>query len=244
MYKSLLPLLLLAAAMIVGCDEGEITHDMARFDRAYVPALVLTSTKDISGQSVLAVKRLRQDWELVSAKYSRIFTGGEASMNIGSIIERSDGLITIGDFAGAHAELERIRVLMMDARRRNGIEYYLDPLTVFHQSMEKMASRVSGKDHASITEEDIRAIAGMLPLARKQWQVVTDAPFKRGPFLFTRDNEAALMDAVAAEGRAIEDLGDALRSRNRRVIARHVLLLKQGYSMVLRMFGNFDSISI
>ena len=245
MPKALLGYLLFITLIIVsGCREDEVMHDMARFDRAYVPALVLTGTRDTTGRSVLAVKRLRQDWELVSAKYAGIFRGGDTAMRISGIIEKADALVTTGDFEGAHAELERIRGLMMEARKSNGVEYYLDFLTDFHTTMEKMVSVVKDRDPSLMGTQDAEAIARLLPLARAQWKAVSEAPFSRGPFLFSRENEEALMEAVAAEAGAIEDLGAALRSRNMKLISRHTMLMKAGFARVFEMFGNFDSVSI
>jgi len=235
---------LVLASLLFGCNEQEVLHDMARFDRAYVPALVLTGTKDTTGQSVLAVKRLRQDWDLLSAKYRQLFVAGDATGKVSGIIERADLLITTGDFEGAHRELQSISGILKDARKESGIDYYMDYLSQFSTTISKPVSAVMGKEPEDITGSDVESIAVMLPKARAQWNAVSNARFDRKPFLFDKQTERALMEAVAAETKAIENLDAAIRSGNRKLIARHSVLLREGFLRIFRMFGNFDSVSI
>lgn len=245
MLRKVLPLVFSVAALLVsGCNEQEVIHDMARFDRAYVPALVLTVTRDTTGQSVLAVKRLRQDWELLSAKYRQLFAGGDGADKVDGIIERADLLVTTGDFEGAHRELESIRGILQDARKSRGIDYFMDYLTPFHSAMEKVVSAVDGKEPKDITRLDVSVIEKMLPEAKARWRAVSAAPFDRKPFLFDKETEKALMEAIAAEAKAIGYLEAAVRSGNRKLIAKHAEMMKKGYYRVFRMFGNFDSVSI
>ena len=243
--KKMLPVACLVLALLLyGCNEQDVLYDMARFDRTYVPAMVLTGTKDTTGQSVLAVKRLRQDWDLLSAKYRQLFVVGDSAGKVSGIIERADLLITTGDFQGAHRELESISGILLDVRKRSGIDYYMDYLNRFYSTMEKTLSTVLAKEPDNVTESDLASIAAMLPRAREQWSNVSTARFDRKPFLFDKQTEKALMDAVVAEARAIENLEAALRSGNRKLIFRYSGQLREGFFSVYRMFGNFDSVSI
>lgn len=244
MRTMLLYALLTMSVLVSGCKEQDIAYDMARFDRAYVPALVLTGTRDTTGQSVLAVKRLKQDWTVLSARYAQVFVVGGAAENINGILDRADMLISTGDFQGAHRELEAIREILMDARKRHGIDYFIDYLTAFHSSLEKIVSVVKGREPADMTEEDERQIAGLLADARIRWQNASRAPFDRRSFLFDKQTEKALREVMAEEARAIENLEAALRSGNRKLIIKYALLLEKGYTSVFRMFGDFESVSI
>jgi hypothetical protein len=217
---------------------------MAGFDRAYVPALSLTAGKDTTGQSVLAVKRLKQDWDILSAKHAQVFAIGGAGGKINAILERADMLVSTGDFKGAHSELEALGNVLLDARRRHGIDYFMDYLISFCSVMEDAVSDRDGRDPAAITEGDMRTLAGQIPGVRVRWNAVAEAPFDRKAFLFDKQTEAALRDAVAQEAKAIDNLEAALRSGNRKLVMKHILLLKEGYASVFRMFGNFESVSI
>jgi len=244
MLRKVLPLVFSVAILVSGCNEQDVIHDMARFDRAYVPALVLTVTRDTTGQSVLAVKRLRQDWELLSARYQQLFAGGDAAGRVNSSIERADLLITTGDFEGAHRELRSVRSILHDARKSRGIDYYMDYLTAFQPAMEKAVSAVDGKKPEDITRLDVSVMEKMLPEAKARWRQVSAAPFNRKLFLFDKGTEKALMEAVAAEANALGYLEAAVRSGNRKLIAKHAEMVKEGFYSVLKMFGNFDSVSI
>lgn len=227
-----------------GCDDYDVIHDMARFDRAYIPALVLTSKKDSTGQSVVAVKRLRQDWMVLKAKYASMVGTGGTSDEVDSSIERADMLITTGEFAGAHKELESIREVLLKARRSHEVDYYLDYLTEFHSAMERAVDLVAGKEADAITKANIDTMRAILPDLRSSWQKVVEAPFDRRPFLFSRDTEKALMTAVDEAAMMIDDLEAAIRSGNRPLVLKHTMLVKKSYSRVFKMFGNFDSVSI
>jgi hypothetical protein len=236
--------LMTIAVLVSGCKDQDIAYDMARFDRAYVPALVLTGSKDTTGQSVLAVKRLKQDWAVLSAKHAQVFAIDGAAEKVNSKLDRADMLITTGDFQGAHTELEEIRDVFLDARKRHGIDYFMDYLTEFHSTMEDIVSVAEGKDPSHISDADVSSMARLLPEASARWQALEKAPFDRGSFLFDKQTEKALRDAMAEEARAIDNLDAAIRSGNRKLIKKHALLLKKGYARVFKMFGNFESVSI
>lgn len=245
MIKKMLPCVVAIAILLVsGCKEDDLLYDMARFDRTYIPALILSSGRDTSGQSIFAVKRLRQDWMLLEAKYSHMFTDGGEASSIGDIISRSDMMISTGEYQKAHTELEKIRGILLEARKKYGVDYYLDHLTEFHSTMERIVGVVRGKPVEEISASDINKMQGMLSMARVQWKGVEAAPFERSSFRFTEDDEKALMLAVAAQAKNIEVFDAALRSRNKKLIAMNAMKLKGGFLSVFRMFGDFESISL
>lgn len=237
-------LIMVWSFILTGCQDKNVLYDMAMFDRSYIPALVLTSKKDTTGQSVVALKRLRQDWGVLTAKRAAVFAADARSEKIKEAIDRADSLVTIGDFKGAHTELESIREILLDARRQYKIDYYVDYLTVFHSTMEAMVSAVEGKAPGQLTGQDIATIKRFVPEARAQWNNVREARFSRGVFLFTRETKESLDVLVAQEARNLEDLAAAIRSGNHKLIIKHTLLIKKGYSSVFRMFGNFESVTI
>ena len=244
MRKNLIFALMALGILATACNEKDVIYDMARFDRAYVPALALTEEKDSTGQSVLAVKRLKQDWAVLSGKYAQVLALDGASEDINRNLDRADMLITTGDFRGAHKELEPIGSILLRARKKHGIDYFMDYMTAFHSSLERAVAILDNRVPATLTEEDVSVISGLLPDIRTRWNAVAEAPFDRTAFLFDKETETSLRSALAEEAKAIDNMDAALRSGNHKLIFKHALLLREGYQRVFRMFGNFESVSI
>lgn len=234
----------IALLLASGCKEDVVQYDMARFDRSYIPALLMTGSHDSSGQSIMAVKRLKQDWILLEAKYPQLFShGGEASA-IGDIIGRSDMMITTGEYEKAHQELEKIRGSMYRTRKKYSIDYYLDYLTEFHFSMEKMLAIVNDKSIENITESDLVKMKAILPVLKAQWKSLEAAPFERTSFRFTQDSEKVLKREIAGQARNIEVLDAAFLSHNKKLIVMNAMKIKSAYVFIISMFGDFDSSSL
>ncbi len=244
--KRFIPILLIVVLSMIlsGCQKDEVYYDMARFDRAYIPALVLTSKKDNTGQAVLAIKRLRQNWGVLTAKQAAIFAADARAEKIKDALEKADALISVGDYKGAHMELEEIREIMMKARRQHKIDYYPDYLTVFHSTMETIVSTVEGKSPEQLTKQDIMTISRYLPQAKTQWTAVSNAPFDAEVFKFTKETKEGLDALVQAEFKNLEHLEAAIKSGNHKLIIKHTIKIKQGYSGVYKTFGNFESVSL
>lgn len=236
--------LLCLASLVAGCDEHDVRYDMARFDRAYIPALTLTASKDVTGMSILAVKRLKQDWEVLKIKNAAVLVPNGIATTVDGVLDRADMNITIGNFSATHNDLKEIRQLLYDARQKQQIDYFLDHLTVFQAQLDKVLKPIEGSAPEDISTKDIEAIARELPEAKRRWDVLMRAEFDRSVFLFSNEMEEALIALIKEEYRNIGDFQAALLSGNRKLIAKHALLIRQGYDSVFRMFGNYESVSL
>lgn len=74
--------------------------------------------------------------------------------------------------AGAHAELERVRVLLRDARARHSVRTFDDALTDYHEAMERLASHTGGRNEIALTSADFVAIRDQAERARVVWSEV------------------------------------------------------------------------
>ena len=240
---AVISLFIFLSVAICGCNEDNTGYNMARFDRTYIPSLVLTAKKDPTGQSILAISRLKQDWELLKSINSDLFMG-DGLMEIDRVIERANMDIATGDYKAAHMGLERIRDIMHDMRKQRGIDYFVDYLNEFHSVMETMVSALSGKQSADLTEGDIKIIWNNLPEARAKWQAVKNAKFERETFIFTKETAEVMRQSIKQQEKNIDILEAAIVSRNKKLIYKHTIMIKKGYSDIFKMFGNFDSVSL
>lgn len=251
--RSLVVVALTFGTALVGpasAAPGLPTHllsDMVTFDRAYIAALALTS-QEKPEPSQKAMRILVPTWAAFQAKYI------DANPNdpqwrpdldaVGGMIERADGIVRTGsDLVTAHDELEDVRMTLMHLRERNGIPYYVDPLTRFHEPMEAIVLAGKGKSADTLSPADLETIRAQLPHARTIWAEVSATPFDAALFGFTPEKQAALQKQIVAETDALTQLQMALDSGDPGAIAQRAVALKPSFSVLFMMFGDFDGLS-
>jgi hypothetical protein len=93
-------------------------------------------------------------------------------------------------------------------RLRNGLEYYPDLLTAYHDPMEAIV--LAARDEA-LDDEALRArLRTLLPQARALWDRVMEAELDNALFGLTPQQLARREELVAGENRALIELGKAL----------------------------------
>ncbi len=73
------------------------------------------------------------------------------------------------DVSGAHAELERVRALLRDARLRHGARTPDDALTDYHDAMERLSSHIGASNEIALAASDFVAIRSDVGRARTAW---------------------------------------------------------------------------
>lgn len=223
-----------------------LAADMVTLDRAYIAALALTSQEKLEpSQKAMAV--LVPTWQAFQAKY---VAANPADPQwrldfdaVNGMIERADGIVRTGaPLVAAHEELEGVRITLMDLRERNGLEYYVDHLTRFHEPMEAIV--LAGKDATpdSISPAEIAAIRAHLDEARAIWAVATAAPFDAALFGFTPEKQATMARQIAAESEALTRLDAALAGDDPSAVIQRAVALKPSFSVLFMLFGDFETL--
>ncbi len=237
MKKALRAIYMAMAALVFlgGCASNPVQESMASFDRAYIPALMLTAKKDNTGQNIMAVKQLKLEWNLFRSRNPGLADEGGSAQGVEGLIMKADGLMNIGKYREAHKTLVKIEKIMREARVAAGIVYFPDRLAEFHDVMEEIVA-VASKSPARVSI--------LMPDAISAWRVVQKARFNRGFFRFTSDQKERLRKLIDDEAQLLKALLAAAVSNDRKKVAGLANEVMAKYTTIYRMFGNFQGASL
>lgn len=235
---------LLLVVLIPQASAGNrLVEDMAQFDKVYIPALAYTSEEKLK-PSRMAMKSLDSFWNFFSAKH-RTNTHGDKRWSsdfdkAGKFIKAADRIVASGkNLKQAHEELEHVRIVFMHLRERNNIEYFIDHLTRFHESMEKIVLAAKGRTDKTISDKELNLIRQTLPTAKTMWQAVIKANFGPELYGFDKNKEARLHLLVEKERLALRRLEMALGQENKSEIISAAVAIKPEFAKIFKSFGNF-----
>lgn len=225
-----------------------LLRGMVHFDQAYIPALAYTSDEKLQPARA-AMKTLTNEWQTFREKYR---TDTRSDKQWSSDFDKVDGYIRAAEkivasgknLKDAHEELEHIRIVFMHLRERNGLEYYIDHLTRFHEPMEQIVLAAKGKTEKTLSEENIRQIRETLPIALRFWRATTHAKFDASLYAFSKKQQAELQDLVVKEQRALDRLEKVLTKGNKSQIIDAAVGIKPGFAKIFKSFGHFQKISV
>jgi len=244
-YGSIIFPLLLLLFFLLSCapKSGDMLKDMVKFDQVYIPPLAFTSQQK-AAPSKMSMKRLNKVWRAFYQAYynsSKDDVQWKADFDkVKKMISRADSIVNSGEnLLEAHEALEGVRITFMNLRQRNGIEYFIDYLTAFHEPMEAIALTAKGKTLETLSEEDISKMKENLPEASSLWGKVESFPFNAGVFGFSLEKERQRKSLVKAERQALNGLSVALESGDKARIIKAGVGVKPNFAKLFMMFGDF-----
>jgi hypothetical protein len=142
----------------------------------------------------------------------------------------AESLVLAGKMYAAHDALEPIRRVWLDMRGRSDISWFGDELTRYHDVMEPLVVWGTGASGRWVTPESIAEFEEAYTELASAWYEVTRAPMPRG-------NTRQFSMLVRQEGKAVEDLDQAIRTRNWGVIPEVCEELRQAFIPLFMHFG-------
>ncbi|MCK4579341.1 MAG: hypothetical protein KAU50_11165 [Candidatus Marinimicrobia bacterium] len=239
-------LVLLGMVALLGCSgnlERGLVKGMAALDRAYIPVLFYTSAESEQDPST-AMKRLQDEWNYFRTRfyyYDRQDTAWQASLNqVGALIAEAGNIVTRGgDKSLAHASLEEVQRVLGALRDRQGIDYYLDGLMVFHYPMEEFVSLAAARTPMTLTRNDIRTLGRMLPSLRSTWDSLATVSLDTALFGFDEKRASLVTEQVMLETISLDALQQALNSGSRNAIITAAAEIKPEFVKLYQLFGDF-----
>lgn len=219
-----------------------LLDDFANFDRAYVPALALTKmgTPEASRK---AMAKLKERWREFYAKCHKAMPKDSQWQKdfdqVSRAISEAAKHLAEGEQLEAHESLEAIRELLLESRRRNGLDYYLDHLTEFHATMEEIVLAVKVEKPSDLQEDTIKSIRGLTRKAIEQWERVKSATFQRQRFGFSDQKMTQREQLLKAETQALKQLADALDEDDKARIISTGTAIKPIFAKSFMLFGDF-----
>jgi hypothetical protein len=126
----------------------------------------------------------------------------------GNSLNRARDRAVARDVAGAHAELEAFRMPLREIRGRHNLLTLDDRVTDFHDAMERLVGRASGRNEIQLTPADFDALSAALAAAKTAWREVEMAAASE-PKLGNDWKPAA-----SSIGAALDRMGDAIARRD------------------------------
>ncbi len=250
MKKAIITLvaILLFSTPLFASDTG-ILKDMAYLDKAYIPALVLTSQKDPVLASK-AIKKLKTQWDFFKTRYQKNQLTDESwktgFQKIDNLIKQAENIVrNKKPIEYAHYQLEEIRTILYDLRKKHNIDYLLDTLTDFHDEMRNIILTAMDKSPNMLDSSDITIINKALKkirnimiefkniLTKKQEEIISI-------FGLSRKDMDKINKNISQEIQIMDKLEDALKENNKEKIIKYSLKLKLPYKKIYTTFGDFN----
>ena len=228
--------ILLAAALTIAsgvCYAGpfqDFENQARTAYGAYRAALFSTNTGNVE-KSIAAVEKFSQGWSGLTTKwsanpppqYSTDAAFAKDMMEISAIASKSLTQARTGDLKTSHVTLERIRDMLTDIRRRNGVISYSDHVNEYHAHMEHvLRARYAGDRNR------LSADAGVLAYLAKRLE--TEAP---SAYRQDTDFKKAL-DGVKA---SVSEFVKAVATSDVSAIGAARKRLKKPYAMLFVRWG-------
>jgi hypothetical protein len=233
-----------AGMLFVTCVKADIVTDSAVFDKAYIPALAVTSQNDPE-KSKSAMIKVNQSWSAFSSEYRQYKSGDDAwkkgFSDIDKWITKADGIVANGSgMTEAHNALETVRVILMQLRKKHGIDYFVDYQTAFHEPMEEIFLMAKGKTPETLTQQHIDSIRSLMPSLAARWSALQNAKFDPRQFGFDNARTAKLKQLMEAENNAIDALNKAITASDKSAIIQCAAAIKPPFAQIFMLFGEFQ----
>jgi hypothetical protein len=247
MKRALLYFLLFSGLVLIPVAayvQDTLIKDTAVFDRAFIPALFLTGQGKVE-QSRMAMEFLKEGWSEYKGRYygAQPTDAGwiEDMEKVEGYIMAADRFVAGGkDLSKAHEELEGVRGLMMEARKRNRIEYFPDRLTEFHRYMEEIFDAAAKKEPETLSDKNMEIIRNNLPKAIASWEAARTDEFDAQVFGFDSEKIRKMKQLHKAEEDALSALQEALNKGDKAEMIKHATSLKGKFIPVYLLFGDFE----
>jgi hypothetical protein len=224
--------------------QDAVIKDTAVFDKAYIPALFLTSQGKVE-ESKLSMKFLKEEWTAFKKKYYSAQPNDaqwKKDMDrVEELIMAADNTVSGGkELPSAHQVVEGAGGILMEARQRNKIEYFPDYLTEFHGVMEGIFEDAVNWKPETLSAKHIENIQKMLSDGLEAWDAAKKAKFSPELYGFSPEKVQKMRDLHKAEADALLALQEALKKGDKAEIIKHARSLKPKYASVYLLFGDFE----
>jgi hypothetical protein len=231
------------AVLLAGMSQDELRSDMVRLDKVYIAALALSSQGKVA-ETRQAMNDLTRSWQGFDARYraanpadaqwTKDFDAVSRLIGEAAGIAASDRKVT-----DVHESLEYVRIVLARLRARNGMDYFVDRLTAFHEPMEGIVLAAKDKTGAQLTDADLAKIRALLPQAQALWQGASTAPFDAGTYQLDTAAYAKARQLMQREQESLDQLAAALAAGDRARIAKAAVAIKPSFAALFMTFADF-----
>ena len=210
--------------------DNNLLKDMVELEQAFIPVLFYTG-KPVPPKVPLAMANYDKTWDSFHDEYKDYraswWNWSQPLENVNSHVDMAADYVGQGkDFylITHEEELEAVRTIIRDFRRKNGFpKFATDLLTDFHSVMGTMIGIVNSPDYS---HQDISALEPLYKKASKAWSTVEKNPVDQTLWGMSDDKVMAYNMSVEAERLALDTLKKALASEDLSTIKAAVFSIK------------------
>jgi hypothetical protein len=167
----------LAGASAASGLPSDLVPAMVALDRSYIPALALSGQPDQMAKAKASLASFESAWTTFkNGVGAQPGFDEEWRHNLervdGAIAKAKQALLVEGNAAGAHEALEAVRMTLLDARQRQKVPYFLDYVTLYHNSMEDILNGKSATAIAAWSAAERLSFVSDLDIGIARWNKV------------------------------------------------------------------------
>lgn len=156
---------------------AEVVPAMVALDKKYIPALGLSGQPDQLAQAKVAFLGFQATWDSFRLSYSgKPGFDAEWAEDLErvnqAVVKAKLALVDNNNGPAAHEALEGVRMAFLASRTRQKVPYFIDQLTLYHNSMEDLLNNVPAKKLPEWTQAERLAFAADLDVAIARWSKV------------------------------------------------------------------------
>jgi len=217
---------------------------MTALDKAYIPALGLSGQPDQQAKAKIAFVTFEGVWNSFQSKFGSQ-DGLDAEWNEDlakvdhAVLKAKTALLDKSDGPAAHEALEAVRMVLLESRSRQKIPYFIDSLTLYHNSMEDLINNKPAKKMADWSVSERMGFAADLDITIARWKKVkaTESLISDAALPAKATNMYAsqwqTIDSIMAATKA------ALESGEEKALGEKLAQLKPNFIKTFFLFGNF-----
>ena len=240
---------LMSMAMLcaIGSAQAAPLDDMVAFDGIYIPALAMSTSASQDPAAIPKAKAslaaLAQQWpahrQRLSATWgARPPSGWQQTLaSVGRHIDAAVDASRRSEWKHTHEALEPVRIDLMQARRRQGMDYFVDRLTAFHEPMETLALAGSTLRPEQLDAKHRAELERAYAQARTLWRAVEQNTVDGAAYGLSAPRQAQLRKALDDETAALGQLSDALRGSDNGQLLKAAVAIKPPFAKAFTAFG-------
>ena len=244
MHRSLVGLV---AALAAVAAHGAPLEDMVALDAVYIPALAMTNAAAqdaaFAPKARAALGALQSQWPALKQRLAitwgtTVPAGWSVALaSTGRHIDIASGAAKQDDWKQAHDALEPVRIDLMKVRQRQGLDYFVDRLTAFHEPMEQLAQAGSTWPSSVLDTSRRDELVQAYAHARTLWRGIEGQPVDATQYGLSPARAAQLRKAIDEESAALARLSDALRGDDKASVLKAAVAIKSPYARAFTAFG-------
>jgi hypothetical protein len=226
---------------------GTLEKDIAALDRVYIAALTVTAADDrIMSKKVM--KALETHWFAFAKKHLPDFADDNSTkVDFAQINQMIDDAAQItrlnGKLSEVHEILDDVRIIFFHLRQRNSIDYYLDYLMKFDESLAPITAIVRSKTQDTLSGSNIAALKLRINDLSQDWNEVIKAHFDAAVFSFSVETDAKRREYIIKETESLVRLQQALGNENKTAIIQEAAVIQDDFNHLYALFGSTEGIN-